>query len=83
MEWYPSLFLKFFHQLIFPCRHTCFLETLGTIPTSLLVFVENVFTSLSYVDYVGMVVVVCIGCGGGGCLYTVIQRKSSATPEQM
>ena len=46
MEWYPSLFLKFFHQLIFPCRHTCSLETLGTIPTSLLVFVENVFTSL-------------------------------------
>ena len=46
MEWYPSLFLKFFHQLIFPCRHTCSLETLGTIPTSLLVFVENVFTFL-------------------------------------
>ena len=46
MEWYPSLFLKFFHQLIFPCRHTCSLETHGTIPTSLLVFVENVFTSL-------------------------------------
>ena len=46
MEWYPSLFLKFFRQLIFPCRHTCSLETLGTIPTSLRVFVENVFTSL-------------------------------------
>ena len=50
MEWYPSLFLKFFHQLIFPCRHTCSLETLGTIPTSLLVFVENVFTSLICYD---------------------------------
>ena len=45
MEWYPSLFLKFFRQLIFPCRHMCSLETLGTIPTSRLVFVENVFTS--------------------------------------
>ena len=48
MKWYPSLFLKFFRQLIFPCRHTCSLETLGTIPTSRLVFVENVFTSLCY-----------------------------------
>ena len=38
MEWYPSLILKFSHQLIFPCRHMCSLETLGTIPTSLLVF---------------------------------------------
>ena len=46
MEWYPSLILKFFHQLIFPCRHMCSSETLGTIPTSLLVFVENIFTSL-------------------------------------
>ena len=46
MEWYPSLFLKFFRQLIFPCRHMCSLETLGTIPTSQLVFVENIFTSL-------------------------------------
>ena len=46
VEWYLSLFLKFFRQLIFPCRHMCSLETLGTIPTSLLVFVENVFTSL-------------------------------------
>ena len=41
----PSLFLKFFHQFIFPCRHMCSSETLGTISTSLLVFVENVFTS--------------------------------------
>ena len=50
MEWYPSLFLKFFRQLIFSCRHMCSLETLGTIPTSRLVFVENVFTSL-YIVY--------------------------------
>ena len=41
-----SLFLEFFHQLVFPCRHACSSETHGTIPTSLLVFVENVFTSL-------------------------------------
>ena len=41
MEWYPSLFPEFFHQLFFPCRHTCSSETRGTIPTSLLVFVEN------------------------------------------
>ena len=27
MEWYPSLFLKFFRQLIFPCRHMCSLES--------------------------------------------------------
>ena len=46
MEWYPSLFLELFHQLLFPCRHACSSETHGTIPTSLLVFVENVFTSL-------------------------------------
>ena len=51
MEWYPSLFLKFFRQLIFPCRHMCSLETLGTIPTSRLVFVENVFTSLCILQY--------------------------------
>ena len=42
MEWYPSLYLKFFRQLMFPCRHMCSLETLA----SRLVFVENVFTSL-------------------------------------
>ena len=30
----------------FPCRHTCSSETRGTIPTSLLVFVGNVFTPL-------------------------------------
>ena len=41
-----SLFLDFFYQLVFPCRHACSSETHGTIPTSLLVFVENVFTSL-------------------------------------
>ena len=45
MEWYPSLFLEFFHQLVFPCRHTCSSETRGTIPTSLLVFVEKCFYS--------------------------------------
>ena len=49
MEWYPSLFLEFFHQLVFPCRPTYSSETRGTIPTSLLVFVENVFTPLIYV----------------------------------
>ena len=37
MEWYPSLFVEFVYQLIFPCRHTCSSETCGTIPTSLLV----------------------------------------------
>ena len=46
MEWYPSLFLEFFHQLDFPCRHMCSSETRGTIPISLLVFVENVYTPL-------------------------------------
>ena len=42
----PFLFPEFFHQLVFPCRHTCSSETRGTIPTSLLVFVGNVFTPL-------------------------------------
>ena len=42
----PSLFLEFYHQLVFPCRHTCSSETCGTIPTSLLVFVEIVSTPL-------------------------------------
>ena len=46
MEWYPSLILTFFHQLIFPCRHMCSSGTLYTIPTSLLVFVENVLLPL-------------------------------------
>ena len=46
-----KLFLEFFHQLVFPCRQTCssdleYSGTHGTIPTSLLVFVESVFTSL-------------------------------------
>ena len=45
---YPSLFLKFFRQLIFPCRHTCSSEALATIPISLLVLVENVFTFLVF-----------------------------------
>ena len=35
-----------FYQLFFPCRHTCSSETHGTISTSLVVFVENVFTPL-------------------------------------
>ena len=48
MEWYPSLFLTFFRQLIFPCRHMCSLETFGTILTSRLVFVENVIYIYSY-----------------------------------
>ena len=42
----PFLILEFFHQLVFPCRHTCSSETRGTIPTSLLVFVGNIFTPL-------------------------------------
>ena len=32
----------------------CSLETLGTIPTSLLVFVENVFTSLVFFTFYGV-----------------------------
>ena len=46
MEWYPSLFLEFFHQLVFRCRHTCSSETCCTIPTSLLAFAKNSFTLL-------------------------------------
>ena len=42
----PLLVPEVFPTVDFPCRHTCSLETLGTIPTSLLVFVENIFTSL-------------------------------------
>ena len=42
----PFLLLEFFHQLVFPCRHTCSSETRDTIPTSLLVFVGNIFTPL-------------------------------------
>ena len=45
MEWYPSLFLELFHQLVFNAG-THVLQIHGTIPTSLLVFVENVFTFL-------------------------------------
>ena len=33
-------------RLVFPCRHTCSSATRGTIPTSLLVFVENVLHPL-------------------------------------
>ena len=54
MEWYPSLFLEFFHQLVFPYRHTCSSETHGTIPTSLLVFVESpeaVLTTILYMPF--------------------------------
>ena len=39
----PLLVPGVFHQLVFPCRHTCSSETHDTIPTSLLVFVENLF----------------------------------------
>ena len=53
MEWYLSLFLQIFHQLVFPCMHKCVER--HTVP-SLLVFVENTFTTL-YVYY------------GGGCNY--------------
>ena len=42
----PFLVPEIFPPVDFPCRHTCSLETLGTIPTSLLVFVDNVFTFL-------------------------------------
>ena len=44
MEWYPSLFLEFFHQLVFPCRHACSSETHGTIPTSLLVLWKTFYS---------------------------------------
>ena len=38
----PSLFLHFFCQLVFPCSYLI----RGTIPTSVLVLVENIFTPL-------------------------------------
>ena len=38
----PSLFLHFFRQLVFPCSYLI----RGTIPTSVLVLVENIFTPL-------------------------------------
>ena len=38
----PSLFLHFFRQLIFPCSYLI----RGTIPTSVLVLVKNIFTPL-------------------------------------
>ena len=50
-EWYPSLILKYFHQLIFPCRHMCPSETLGTIPTSLLAFVEPFYFPCFFTIY--------------------------------
>ena len=46
MERYSSLFLMFFHRLVSMQAHPCDLDTLNTIPTSLLVFVGNVITSL-------------------------------------
>ena len=42
----PLLVPEVFPPVDFPCRYMCSLETLGTIPTFRLVFVENVFTSL-------------------------------------
>ena len=39
---YPSLFLYYFHWLVFPCSYLIG----GTIPTSLLVLVKNMFTPL-------------------------------------
>ena len=42
----PLLVPEVFPPVDFSSRHMCSLETFGTIPTSLLVFVENVFTSL-------------------------------------
>ena len=41
----PSLFLHFSRQLVFPC---CYLIR-GTIPTSVLVLVENIFTPFIYI----------------------------------
>ena len=38
----PSLFLHFFRQLLFPCSYLI----TGTIPTSVLVLVKNIFTPL-------------------------------------
>ena len=43
----PLLVPGVFHQLVFPCRYTCSSETHGTILTSVLVLVENVFTPLA------------------------------------
>ena len=40
----PSLFLHFFRQLVFPCSYLI----RGTITTSLLVLVENIFTPFIY-----------------------------------
>ena len=37
---YPSLFLYFFHRLVFPCSYVIG----GTIPTSVLVLVKTIFT---------------------------------------
>ena len=45
---YPSLFLYFFHRLVFPCSYLIG----GTIPTSLLVLVKNIFTPLYCICFV-------------------------------
>ena len=44
----PSLFLHFFRQLVFPCSYLI----RGTIPTSLLVLVKNIFTPFIYIIYI-------------------------------
>ena len=40
--------------LVFPFRHTCSSEKHGTIPTSLLVFVVNIFTSLYIICHMSL-----------------------------
>ena len=42
LDIYPSLFLYFFRRLVFPCSYLIG----GTIPTSLLVLLKNIFTPL-------------------------------------
>ena len=46
MERHPSLFLQFFCRSVLPCRHVWFSAKHCTIPTSLLVLVEDVVTPL-------------------------------------
>ena len=60
----PLLVPEVFPPVDFPCRHTCSLEMLGTIPTSLLVFVENVFTSLLTYSTVGQSIASISDLGG-------------------
>ena len=47
---FPSLFLHFLRQLFFPCSYLI----RGTIPTSLLVLVENIFTPLYIYVYISV-----------------------------